>query len=205
MSRGPASPDDAWQHVFEILPITAVLQLASVNRQCWRLSLHEATRRCGGHGHPVIDAGDFCMATLPCHHHVTVEAHRGESSFESDPHLVDAKDEHDKVSEVHVLRFSKGDTASIRDALLKGAQLRPCRDAQADAGYPCVLPSGAYIFVHPEQYPDVQRALCGFELRPFNVVISKPFEYLLDEVLAGFSYRNRPREKRTFRQLLRYR
>lgn len=49
--------------------------------------------------------------------------------------------------------------------------------------------------VGPEHYPDVRRALVGTELRPFHLVIAGSLEYLVDEVLASFAYKRRPKKK----------
>lgn len=120
------------------------------------------------------------------------------SSVESIPDI-DASTETGKEA-IHVLRFSKGKTDEFRDGLLNGRSLNACRDAMARSGYPCVLPSGAFIFVKPDQYRLVQEALCGIELHPYHVIISDEFEFLLDELLAQFPYKARPREKPASRQ-----
>jgi len=97
---------------------------------------------------------------------------------------------------VHVLRFGSGDTQSFRDVLLHGPQFRACHDALQKNGHPSEHHSGALLLLRPEQVADVMRALHSeFELRPYNVVITESFEYLLDEILAEMSCRQRPREK----------
>eukprot|EP00928_Gymnodinium_smaydae_P084565 TRINITY_DN67827_c0_g1_i1.p1 TRINITY_DN67827_c0_g1~~TRINITY_DN67827_c0_g1_i1.p1 ORF type:complete len:585 (-),score=42.15 TRINITY_DN67827_c0_g1_i1:286-2040(-) len=108
------------------------------------------------------------------------------------------------LESIHLLRFSKGDTERFRDALLNGSELSACRDELANAGHPCVLPSGTFIFVKPDQFEVTRRALVGWELHPFHVVIAESLEYLLDEVLSKFAYRSRPREKRQCREQINY-
>jgi len=112
------------------------------------------------------------------------------------------ENETSRPEKVHLLRFSKGDTDRFRDALLRGPELKACRDALSDHGHPCVLPSGSFIFVKPEQFQAAKKALCGTELHPFHVIIAERFEYLLDEMLEKFAYKKRPREKRQCRQQL---
>merc|ERR1712079_426091 len=46
-----------------------------------------------------------------------------------------------------------------------------------------------------DQYSDVSDALMTLNLHPFHLIITESLEYLVDEILAGFPCRRRPREK----------
>lgn len=96
---------------------------------------------------------------------------------------------------VHILRFGSGNTEDFRETLLEGPQFHPCREALESAGYACCHSSTALLFVHPNQFPDVERALDDHELHPFHVVITESLEYLLAEILEKMPCRQRPREK----------
>mmetsp|Transcript_68192 Transcript_68192/g.177004 ORF Transcript_68192/g.177004 Transcript_68192/m.177004 type:complete len:793 (+) Transcript_68192:34-2412(+) len=96
---------------------------------------------------------------------------------------------------VHILRFGCNATEEFRELLLFGPHMRFCRDALESEGFSCVLPSGALIFVMPEQFDEVRRQLIGFHLHPFHVVISSRFECDLEHALASLPYKKRPREK----------
>merc|ERR1712217_45760 len=69
------------------------------------------------------------------------------------------------------------------DALENGTALRACRANLLDAGFDWKLRSGALIFVHPEQYVGVMEALGDTELKPYHVIVSSSFEYLLEEAI----------------------
>eukprot|EP00746_Dinoflagellata_sp_MGD_P152669 gnl/MRDRNA2_/MRDRNA2_83822_c0_seq2.p1 gnl/MRDRNA2_/MRDRNA2_83822_c0~~gnl/MRDRNA2_/MRDRNA2_83822_c0_seq2.p1 ORF type:complete len:619 (-),score=95.23 gnl/MRDRNA2_/MRDRNA2_83822_c0_seq2:182-1831(-) len=112
-------------------------------------------------------------------------------------------DEHasSALENVHLLRFGgTADWDDFRQAVLHGVQFLPWREAMNKAGYPCEHSSRAIILVKPVQYPDSCGQLENFELRPFHVVITESLEYLLEEVLATFPCRRRPREKASARQ-----
>mmetsp|Transcript_26601 Transcript_26601/g.74295 ORF Transcript_26601/g.74295 Transcript_26601/m.74295 type:complete len:170 (+) Transcript_26601:1337-1846(+) len=51
------------------------------------------------------------------------------------------------------------------------------------------------MVVTPEQYADARHALKGIELHPFHLVVAEQFDYLIEEVLADFPYKRRPRVK----------
>jgi len=84
--------------------------------------------------------------------------------------------------QVVVLVFNRRPDSMV-SALEEGVSLQACRTKLADAGHKWKLPSGAFIFVHPEQYTSVMRELQGFELKPHHVVIASSFEYLLEEAI----------------------
>jgi len=63
-----------------------------------------------------------------------------------------------------------------------------------------VLPTGALIFVTPDQFEQVRQELNGKELRPFHVIITSRFESDLDDALTSLPYRKRPREKVAHRE-----
>jgi len=96
---------------------------------------------------------------------------------------------------VYMLRFGCNDTEGFRRMLLDGPHLHACRDAMQISGHPCVLPSGALIFVMPDQYRDTCQALNGVELHPFHIVIAESFEDDLQDALDSLPCKKRPREK----------
>merc|ERR1712032_1602509 len=54
---------------------------------------------------------------------------------------------------------------------------------------------GALMFVEPEDAPGVLLALEGNSLCPYHIVVDASLEYLLDEILSGFSFQRRPKRK----------
>jgi len=105
-----------------------------------------------------------------------------------------------QARDVLVLRFgspaSGGDGLHrFRTILKEGPQLRVVRVALQDAGFPCQLTCGALMFVEPGDAPDVLRALEGHSLCPYHIVVDASLEYLLDEILSGFSFQKRPKRK----------
>mmetsp|Transcript_88305 Transcript_88305/g.175521 ORF Transcript_88305/g.175521 Transcript_88305/m.175521 type:complete len:515 (-) Transcript_88305:336-1880(-) len=105
------------------------------------------------------------------------------------------------VEKVHVLRFGSAPSGGsdcwkfFEEALLHGPQLSTCIQALKDDGFPCKLPSGAFVFVPPTQYTITCKALVGMELHPFHVVVSQSFEYLIEEILYTIPFRRRPKVK----------
>jgi len=75
---------------------------------------------------------------------------------------------------------------ALRSELIGGASLRSCRDALENAGYPCKLLSGTFVFVHPWQYRAAVAALKCHELRPYHIVFTESLGYLVEETLARF-------------------
>lgn len=94
---------------------------------------------------------------------------------------------------VNILRFGGGNTEDFRKRLMLGPELRSCCQ---ELGHEWHHPSGALIFVNPEQLPEVLRQLANHELHPFHLVVAQSKEYLIDEVLASMPCRKRPKEKR---------
>jgi len=68
--------------------------------------------------------------------------------------------------------------------LNEGDELEPVRAALAEAGHSWQLPSGAKVFVHPEDFSAVRASLAARSLRPHHVVVSQAFEPLVREALA---------------------
>jgi len=99
---------------------------------------------------------------------------------------------------VHILRFGSppagGDgLQQFRATLLEGPHLRSCREALQDIGCSCELHGGALMFVKPEQAKDVEFALKNKDLHPYHIFVGESMEYLVDEILANFSFRTRPK------------
>jgi len=83
----------------------------------------------------------------------------------------------------------------FRQALLEGTELASCRDGLEQAGYSCVLPEKALIFVHPDQYTDARHILINHELHAYHVVVSASIEGLVMDVLGQIPCRKRPKLK----------
>lgn len=104
------------------------------------------------------------------------------------------------AEKIYLLRFgsapSGGDGPQrFRQALLEGPALHHCRASLEVSGHSCVLPQGALIFVRPESYREVLVALSDLELHPFHVIAGEAFEHSIEEVLASFSFQQRPKLK----------
>jgi hypothetical protein len=69
-------------------------------------------------------------------------------------------------------------------ALCNNRSLRSCRESLEEAGHHWRLPSGAFIFVDPEQYNIVMRALGSTMIKAYHIVIASDLEYLLEESIA---------------------
>jgi len=103
-------------------------------------------------------------------------------------------------SDVSLLRIGSPPDGSyglhrFRELLSSGPTMRRIREDLSNAGYTCELPGGAIMLVEPEQVPGVQRALVGKTLHRFHIVIKESFEYLIDEILADFTFQERPKLK----------
>mmetsp|Transcript_87988 Transcript_87988/g.222050 ORF Transcript_87988/g.222050 Transcript_87988/m.222050 type:complete len:736 (+) Transcript_87988:128-2335(+) len=72
---------------------------------------------------------------------------------------------------------------SLVSALGEGTSLRACRDRLHKAGHHWKLPSGTFVFVHPEQYDQVRRAIIGWELQRHHVIVTSSLEHLVDEAM----------------------
>ena len=51
------------------------------------------------------------------------------------------------------------------------------------------------MVVTPEQYTTVRHALKDFELHPFHLIVAEQYDYLIEEILADFPCKRRPRVK----------
>jgi len=74
------------------------------------------------------------------------------------------------AEEVFLLRLGSGDTQTFRKQLLEGTQFQRFREALHEARHVVEQPSGALVFVKPEQFRDVMCALKGIELHPFHII-----------------------------------
>mmetsp|Transcript_65302 Transcript_65302/g.142250 ORF Transcript_65302/g.142250 Transcript_65302/m.142250 type:complete len:301 (-) Transcript_65302:538-1440(-) len=112
----------------------------------------------------------------------------------------------EQSEQVFLLRVGGSNIEGLRQRLLTGPELAPCREALQAAsdlldGRSCELPEKALVFVNPWQYDAVRRALVGVELHYFHI-ISQRFEYLLEEALQIFPHRQRAKVKQQHRQAL---
>jgi len=75
---------------------------------------------------------------------------------------------------------------ALRTELCEGESLLPCRRALEAAGYHYKLPeSGAFVFVHPDEYNVTLDAVCDIKLTPDNVLFTASFELMVEEALLG--------------------
>lgn len=111
-----------------------------------------------------------------------IRSNAGEGGEAAEVSAWQAQDEELAAEDVYLLQFSRY-PEELRVALLEGVPLRQCRQSLEDEGYAVNLPSGAKVFVHPEQYQDVTTALEGMTLRPYHVVVSQGLEHLVQESL----------------------
>merc|ERR1712217_57609 len=73
---------------------------------------------------------------------------------------------------------------TLRDALLAGDDLAHVRKALQSHRYPVELPSGAKIFVRPEQYKSVVAAVDDMDLKPRHVIASFELDALVSKVIG---------------------
>eukprot|EP00929_Paragymnodinium_shiwhaense_P107485 TRINITY_DN73601_c0_g1_i1.p1 TRINITY_DN73601_c0_g1~~TRINITY_DN73601_c0_g1_i1.p1 ORF type:complete len:607 (+),score=52.16 TRINITY_DN73601_c0_g1_i1:28-1821(+) len=78
---------------------------------------------------------------------------------------------------IFVVKFNRCGR-QLQEALHTGPQLETVRAAAKTAGHPCVLRSGASVFLYPEQYPSVL-AVLNMQLRAHHVVVCEAFLPLL--------------------------
>jgi len=79
----------------------------------------------------------------------------------------------------------------FHEALCNGRELEPVRAALEQRGHSWELPSGAKIFVYPEQFAAVAAVLARRELRPYHVAVVEAFEPLVREALSRLPSRQR--------------
>jgi len=95
---------------------------------------------------------------------------------------------------VHVIQYSRHPSI-LRSALLEGEELRICRDALAANGFSAEQPSGAKVFVLPEQFDSVLSAIDSLDLKPWHVVVSEEFEKAVDQAVKRLPSQAQVREK----------
>jgi hypothetical protein len=94
--------------------------------------------------------------------------------------MTHASSEQDDVLLLTFNRF----TEAMLSELSNGVSLCGCRTNLAAAGLNWKLPTRTLVFVHPQQYTDVMRAIVGLELKGHHVIIARSFEHLLEESIA---------------------
>jgi len=79
---------------------------------------------------------------------------------------------------------------ALRVHLAESNSLRQCRRALEDAGLPTQTAEGALMFIKPDQYPEVLRAvrLSTLTLSPSDIIFALSFEHLLAEALDSDSF-----------------
>lgn len=95
---------------------------------------------------------------------------------------------------VHLIQYSRH-PQSLRRALLEGPELKPCRDSLAACGFSCEQPSGAKVFVAPEQFEAVLAAIQEKDLKPWHVVASEDFEEAVAHAVQQLPSQQQVREK----------
>lgn len=91
---------------------------------------------------------------------------------------------------VFLLRFTRNPWEFER-RLHEGRELEPVRTALQDAGFQCRLPSGAAIFVHPDEYSLTKRLVAETSLRPYHVLVAEPFLCLVEEAVSSLRHGRR--------------
>jgi len=89
------------------------------------------------------------------------------------------------VPDVVVLLEVDRTLSTLRDALLIGDELATVRDALENHDHPVELPSGAKVFVRPEQYISVMTAVEGMELKPRHILVSQELHSLVNRVIGA--------------------
>lgn len=84
---------------------------------------------------------------------------------------------------LHILLFKRSPFA-FRTRLETCGVLEACRMALRDAGFSDELPSGAKLFVHPEQVQLVMEATADWVLRPRHVIVSADYEEAVLQALC---------------------
>eukprot|EP00928_Gymnodinium_smaydae_P031600 TRINITY_DN23148_c0_g3_i1.p1 TRINITY_DN23148_c0_g3~~TRINITY_DN23148_c0_g3_i1.p1 ORF type:complete len:414 (+),score=37.38 TRINITY_DN23148_c0_g3_i1:71-1243(+) len=84
---------------------------------------------------------------------------------------------------IHLLEFTRSPQAFF-DALMESDALAACRLALTQEEYEPLLPSGAKVFVFPDQYEAVVAAIGSYDLKPRHVVVSHEFEANVMNALA---------------------
>eukprot|EP00933_Yihiella_yeosuensis_P070128 TRINITY_DN7764_c0_g1_i1.p1 TRINITY_DN7764_c0_g1~~TRINITY_DN7764_c0_g1_i1.p1 ORF type:complete len:591 (-),score=94.32 TRINITY_DN7764_c0_g1_i1:217-1989(-) len=95
---------------------------------------------------------------------------------------------------VHIIQYSRH-PKTLGQALLKGEELKACRDSLAARGYSCEQPSGAKIFVLPEQFEAVIAAIADQDLKPWHVIVSDEFEKLVVQAVKKLPSSEQVKEK----------
>lgn len=91
---------------------------------------------------------------------------------------------HDQHEKVFLFRITRN-PRELEDALLQGRELEEIRlNLSRNGCRPC-LPSGAAIFVHPDQYRVVRQALSHEQLRPYHIIVSETFRPMVEDVISS--------------------
>lgn len=78
---------------------------------------------------------------------------------------------------------TKRNPSELEEALQKGRKLEEVRAMIEDQSGPTRLPSGAHIFVHPNLYVATKNAVARMHLRPYHIIVSESFKWLVMEVI----------------------
>lgn len=73
--------------------------------------------------------------------------------------------------------------------------MEPCRSALAAQGFACEQPSGACVFVAPDEFESVREEIENRDLKPFHVVVSREYEQAVMDAVASLPSKAQVREK----------
>ena len=85
--------------------------------------------------------------------------------------------------------------SSLRQALMAGSELAHVRNALAKHGHPVELPSGAKMFVRPEQYQSVLATVEDMDLKPRHIVVAQELHDLVSSVISTVKRTNVKRRR----------
>lgn len=90
------------------------------------------------------------------------------------------------------LRLSRN-PKQCEERLHRGPELETVRAALNEEGYGSRLPSGAAIFVRPQEYQATKKAIAMHRLRPYHVIVSHTLYPLVLEAINAVSCRSKVR------------
>ena len=204
-----AAYDDAFMDIFRVL--RCGVRLAIYTRDLWRLmnQILPEFGPVGGLSRPAIRTEVAVQPMLiGINQQVEEVVEHDEPPASRDPELLREQEEHDWADRVRdrilspphfeddagteeqdevvwMLPF-KRTPKEFTEALLHGPELQAVREEMMQHGCPCVLPSGAKIFVRPHQYQEVlqQLELHGSVRKASHLIIMDSLKTSLEEIMG---------------------
>jgi len=93
---------------------------------------------------------------------------------------------------IHILRLTRN-PKQCEERLQNGPELEVVRASLSEAGYSSRLPSGAAIFVNPQEYAATMQVIARHTLRPYHIVVSEVFMPLVFEAITSLPCRSKVR------------